>query len=106
MSSSLAKNEQLVTQLSIPPIINGIPTFRIVSWNLNGIRAVHDHKLPISKLIELYQPDVLCLQVRQRAVLNHVYIMSLYHLTSSHLIMFRPNRLFTICGIALLTGLM
>ena len=34
---------------------------KIFSWNVNGIRAVHNKKLFVP-FIEKYQPDVLCLQ--------------------------------------------
>jgi exodeoxyribonuclease-3 len=34
---------------------------RIVSWNVNGIRAVHNKKL-FEPMITLLQPDILCLQ--------------------------------------------
>src|SRR5471030_2096020 len=34
---------------------------KIISWNVNGIRAVHKKGLFLP-FIEKYQPDVLCLQ--------------------------------------------
>ncbi len=34
---------------------------RIISWNVNGIRAVHKKGLFVS-FVEKYQPDILCLQ--------------------------------------------
>src|SRR5437762_458842 len=34
---------------------------KIISWNVNGIRAVHNKKLFVP-FVEKYKPDVLCLQ--------------------------------------------
>jgi exodeoxyribonuclease-3 len=34
---------------------------RLISWNVNGIRAVHNKKLFVP-FVEQYKPDVLCLQ--------------------------------------------
>src|SRR3954464_15459518 len=34
---------------------------RIISWNVNGIRAVHKKGLFVP-LVEKYKPDVICLQ--------------------------------------------
>ena len=34
---------------------------KIISWNVNGIRAVHKKGLFVP-FIEKYQPDILCLQ--------------------------------------------
>lgn len=34
---------------------------RIISWNINGIRAVHKKGLLVP-LVEKYQPDIICLQ--------------------------------------------
>src|SRR5258708_7441524 len=36
-------------------------TMKIISWNVNGIRAVHKKGLFVS-FVEKYQPDILCLQ--------------------------------------------
>src|SRR3989338_9667599 len=42
---------------------NVIPqnNMKIISWNINGIRAVHKKGL-FAPFIEKYQPDILCLQ--------------------------------------------
>src|SRR3989344_1955476 len=34
---------------------------KLISWNVNGIRAVHNKKL-FAPFIAKYQPDILCLQ--------------------------------------------
>ena len=34
---------------------------RLISWNVNGIRAVHNKGLLVP-FIEKYKPDILCLQ--------------------------------------------
>lgn len=38
-----------------------IPSMKIISWNVNGIRAVHKKGL-FTKFVEKYKPDILCLQ--------------------------------------------
>lgn len=45
------------------PVPEGSETIKIMSWNVNGLRAVTSKNLLIlEKLVEKHQPDILCFQ--------------------------------------------
>ena len=63
MSGSVAVCQQTVNLMKLLPDFSVCYRFRmrLVSWNVNGLRAVHNKGLFVP-FVEKYKPDILCLQ--------------------------------------------